>query len=78
MITIQQVTEDNVLHLMLLSDLQPMTDEEKEFFMVGEGNAYLGFYDDVGFILDADSAVAVFDKHDDECRFNWFMTRKVR
>jgi hypothetical protein len=76
-LNVSDVTQYNVFQLMLRSNPKPISGKDRDFYLVGEGDAYIGYLDNVGFILDADGAIAVFDRYDDECRFTWFMTRGI-
>jgi len=66
------VTAENVLPLLLMAQPQLMTEDQRDDYMVGEGPAYLGFYQELGFIVDADGSIAVFEVADDEGEFSWF------
>jgi hypothetical protein len=66
------VTAENLLPLLLLAKPQLMTEDQRDDYLVGDGPAYLGFHQELGFIVDADGSVAVFDTDDEEGEFTWF------
>lgn len=70
------VNASNLLALVFASQPRPITDEERDDYLVGEGAIYIGFCEGLGFIVDEDDSVAVFDAtldiENDEVEYTWF------